>query len=163
MASRKITDQVDALLESDHFDKNVRKQLMNLGPAAMELLRQYATGSHPSGNADLQGRAILTLGECGDRDCIGVLRKALRVPDPDVRVRVMRAMGRLGGAEAAQAICDIVHDKKCSDVERAHGIRSLAKIRTRSAREALESLGKQELSSYVKGELQTVLKKKKKK
>lgn len=161
MASKKLTKQIDALLEAEHFDKEVRKELLVLGPDAMELLRQYATGSHPSGNTDIQGRAILALGECGDRSCVGVLKKALRAPDPDVRVRVMRAMGRLGGAEATEAICEVVHDKKCSDVERAHGIRSLGKIKTRKAKEALESLGKVALSKYVNDELLAVTKKKK--
>ena len=79
MASKRIIKQVDELLEADHFDEAVRKKLLGLGAGAMELLRNYATGSHESGDPDIQGRAVLVLGECGDRDCIPVLKKATMV------------------------------------------------------------------------------------
>ena len=146
------------MLQADHFDQEVRQKLLRLGPAATELLQNYATGSHPSGDPDIQGRAVLVLGEGGDRGCVPILQKALRDPDSDIRLRVLRAMGRLGGSAATDAISAVVAAKGTSDVERAYCIRSLAMIKSKKAKEALRSIDTRKLSSYVRGELRTATK-----
>ena len=52
MANDQLIEQVDELLTVEHFDEEVRRQLLALGPDALTLLRQYATGSHPSRPGD---------------------------------------------------------------------------------------------------------------
>ena len=161
MATNELKKVVDSLLTTEHFDDDMMSRLLSMDPEAMELVAQYATGSHPSGNPEIQERAILTLGASRDRSHIPVLKKALRSPDPDVRVRAMWALGNVGGDEAADAVSEAVQSDELSDAERAHGIRSLAEIEDQRATEALESLEDAiEMDDYVKEELDEALSKK---
>lgn len=154
MANDQLTDQVDGLLNVDHFDAEVRIELLDLGPEALELLRQYATGSHPSGNPDIQGRAIIVLGVSGEADvALPALEEALTSPDPDIRVRVLRSLGRLGGPEAAQVLRDAVASDALMDAEKSHGIRALAMMDTDEARASLSAMDTKRLSRPVANEL----------
>ena len=122
MPSDDITKRVDELLQVDHFTEDVRRALLDLGPEARKLLQDYATGSHPSGNPDIQGRAILTLGESHDPGlAVPALEKAMASPDTDIRVRAMRSLGRVGGPEATALLTAAVEQTDLPDAERTHG------------------------------------------
>lgn len=154
MANDQLIDQVDELLTVEHFDAATREQLLGLGPDALELLRQYARGGHPSGNPDIQGRAIIALGNSGETDiALPALAEALESPDPDTRVRVMRSLGRMGGPEAVHLLRDAVERKDLMTAEKAHGIRALAMIDSDEAREILTALDTTRLPKPLAEEL----------
>lgn len=154
MTNNHLIDEVNRLLTVEHFDVEVRKQLRALGPDAWELLRQYATGSHPSGNADIQGRAIIALGESGAANvALPALTEALESPDPDTRVRAMRSLGRLGGPKAVQLLRNAVERTELMTAEKAHGIRALAMINSDEARATLSALRATSLPKSLAGEL----------
>lgn len=158
MPSEDITKRVDELLRVDHFDENVRRALLDLGPEARELLQGYATGSHPSGDPDIQGRAILTLGESHDPGlAVAALEKAMESPDTDIRVRAMRSLGRVGGPEATALLTAAVEQADLPDAERTHGIRALGAIATPQARASLEALDKKRLAAPMAAELSDTL------
>lgn len=155
MANDQLIAQVDELLNVEHFDAEVRRELLGLGPDALELLRQYATGSHPSGDPDIQGRAIIALGDSGEPDAsLPALEEALTSADPDTRIRVMRSLGHLGGAEATRVLRDAVANDQLMDAERSHGIRALAMIDSDEARASLADLDTRRLAKPVAEELQ---------
>lgn len=157
MANDHLIDQVDELLTVEHFDAKAREQLVGLGPDALELLRQYATGSHPSGNPDIQGRAIIALGESGAADvALPAMKEALESPDPDTRVRVMRSLGRMGGPEAVHLLRDAVKREDLMTAEKAHGIRALGMIDSDEARSTLTALETTRLPKPLTDELRKV-------
>lgn len=154
MANDQLIEQVDELLTAEHFDEQVRSGLLALGPEALALLRQYATGSHPSGDPDIQGRAIIMLGDSGDVAlAVPTLTEALESPDPDTRVRVLRSLGRLGGPEATGVLRDAVERPELMDAEKAHGIRALSMIDSAEARETLAALESKRLPKPLADEL----------
>lgn len=158
MATQKTTKRVDDLLSVDHFDEKARQALLKLGSAAHELLQDYATGSHPSGNPDFQGRAILTLGDSKEAaSAVPALRTAVLGLDPAMRIRAMRSLGRLGGAEATEILREALQRPDVEDVETTHGIRALAMVETPAAREALESVNIGKLAKPVAQELSDAL------
>jgi HEAT repeat protein len=158
MANDEITKQVDDLLQVDHFDEDTRRALLDLGPEARNLLRDYATGSYPSGDPDIQGRAILVLGESRDPDlAVPALRTAMASPDTDIRVRAMRSLGRVGGSEATAQLRECVQEGDVDDAERTHGIRALATINTAEAKASLEALDSDRLAAPVAEELSDAL------
>lgn len=158
MTSNDTIKQVDDFLSVEHFDEDARQALLDLGPEAQELLQDYATGSHPSGDPDIQGRAILVLGETQDPAvAVPALRAALTSPDTDIRVRAMRSLGRVGGTEATAALSSAVLGNDVQDAERAHGIRALAAIDTPDARATLETLESSKLSAPTASEVSDAL------
>ena len=158
MPNDQITKQVDDLLQVDHFDEATRRALIDLGPEALDLVRDYATGSYPSGDPDIQGRAILALGESRDPAlAVPALRTAIASPDTDIRVQAMRSLGRVGGSEATDLLRECVQENDVEDAERAHGIRALATIDTPEARASLEALDSDVLAAPVAEELSDAL------
>lgn len=158
MPTDEITKRVDDLLQVDHFDEDIRRTLLDLGPEALDLLRDYATGSYPSGDPDIQGRAILVLGESREPAlAVPALRTAMASPDTDTRVRAMRSLGRVGGSEATDLLLECVQENDLADAERAHGIRALANIDTPEARASLEALDTDHLTAPLADELSNAL------
>jgi hypothetical protein len=154
MANDQLIEQVDRLLTVEHFDAEVRNELTGLGPDALDLLCQYATGSHPSGNPDIQGRAIVALGESGAASmALPALGEALESPDVDTRIRVLRSLGRLGGSDAIDMLREAIERDELMDAEKAHGIRALAMIDSERARDTLTELGSKRLSAPLANEL----------
>ena len=158
MPTDEITKRIDDLLQVDHFDEDIRRTLLDLGPEALDLLRDYATGSYPSGDPDIQGRAILVLGESREPAlAVPALRTAMASPDTDTRVRAMRSLGRVGGSEATDLLLECVQQNDLADAERAHGIRALANIDTIEARTSLETLNSDQLTAPLTEELSDAL------
>ncbi len=163
-SSKTVQKTLDALLATDHFDAAVREEIVGLGEAVLPTLQAYATGS--CDNPDIQARAILMLGEIRkpmgkekQDECVDVLGKCLHHPDSDMRIRAMMALGSARGAKATKMLADVLDHAECSCVEQTHCVRSLGQIKSKAARDVLDTVSrKRSLEKPVRDEAKSFLK-----
>lgn len=144
-----IKDQLDIYLNDDHFDDEVTQKIFQLGPEAIKLLAEYASGGYPENQGHFQYRAILLLGETEDHGCVPVLEKLLTDLNEDIRAQAIIALGYNKSDRAANALEKAIDSQKCTSLELGHCVESLKYIRSPKAKATLEKLEQQDLQGYL--------------
>src|SRR5438034_4305142 len=101
-----LTQQLLHQLGQDHINLDAIRQLATAAGKRrlLPLLGQIATGALPDETSYHQANAIYTLGMMRDPAAVPWLAPLLDVPDPDVQVLAVRALGRIGGEEALEPV-----------------------------------------------------------
>ena len=157
MTDQRIEDEVRALLLVEHFDEQVRDQLVALGPEALVELKTHASGPRRGIAGHIKARAIVALGDWPDTDVVETLDHVLSGTHLDSRLRAASALGQLGTADAVGALANRA-SAASEGVEVATIARALSQIDRPDARTAVRRLRQALEDDVVKTQVRDALK-----
>lgn len=150
-----IQEQINRLLDSNHFSEKTREKILALGEEAEVVVRKYASGSYPEGKSHFQSRAIMMLGLSEKAVHVPVLEKLLKHPNEDIRLRSIMALGQNKTEEALEAIESMVG--KFSDLEVEQALEYLKEIDSDKIKSILNKIKDMDLPAHLKDGLSDLL------
>jgi len=123
-----LINQVLSLLDAHETDEGVLMQLNIFGEEGRNLLLDIAWGKVKGATPSQRGRAVYILCLFEWQPVLEHISKFLRNGEPTVRLHTIYGLRFLGGDFAIQQLLDLLEDRTCSEIEKAHALRVLGNI-----------------------------------